>query len=124
MPPWRSTLFLYHGTIGPHADDIRKKVDLQFAKPKRDFGKGFYTTRIRNQARRFAEYTYRSALSDHSQGRSLLDPIVAAVVEFHIDLGALADLDALAFVQATPDWRDFVRYCRQTGRPPRPNNKS
>jgi hypothetical protein len=32
-------------------------------------------------------------------------------------------LETLAFVQPTPDWRDFVTYCRRTGRSHRPNDQ-
>jgi hypothetical protein len=94
---------------------MKKQIELKHAKPRRDFGKGFYTTRVQTQARRFAEYTYRNAQFDYSCGNSLLDPENAALVVLQIDLGALANLDTLAFVQPTADWRDFTRYCRHTG---------
>jgi hypothetical protein len=121
--PWANQrLSLYHGTIGPHADSIQKNIDFSYAKPKRDFGKGFYTTRIYAQARRFAIFKFREALDDHHK-KGAIDPQVAAVVEFEINLVALEDLRTLAFVQPTPDWRDFVAYCRRTGRSHKPNNE-
>jgi Protein of unknown function (DUF3990) len=122
--PWRHYLFLYHGTVAPFADDICKQVNLTHAKPKRDFGRGFYTTRIRQQAHRFAQIAYRNALFDYQQGKSSVDPVAAAIVEFQINLDALAALESLAFVQATEDWRNFTTYCRNTGGFHRSNSKN
>lgn len=121
MPWGNRSLLLYHGTIGPHADAIGRKIDLTVSNPRRDFGRGFYTTRIHDQAMRFAAFKYRDALLDY-QTKGTLDPQSAAVVEFTIHLDALAALDTLAFVQPTPDWRSFVAYCRRTGGSHKPNN--
>lgn len=119
---WSTTsLTLYHGTIGPHADAIGQRIDLNVCKPHRDFGRGFYTTRIHAQAMRFAVFKYRAALFDH-QRKGTIDPEYAAIVEFRIDLSALADLQTLAFVEPTADWRSFTQHCRRTGLSHKPNN--
>jgi hypothetical protein len=119
---WSNTsLVLYHGTIGPYADAISKKIELRACNPNRDFGRGFYTTRIQTQARRFATFKYREALFDH-QKNGTIHPQEAAVVEFEINLASLAGLDALVFVQPIADWRSFIRHCRRTGQSHKPNN--
>jgi hypothetical protein len=67
--PWGSrALTLYHGTVRPYADDIRQN-GIQLAKcgPKSDFGQGFYTTRILEQAMEFANERYRQIAVDHAQ---------------------------------------------------------
>lgn len=127
--PWRNTsLRLYHGTILPyaatiaaHGSGVLNGISLAPCKRRRDFGKGFYTTRILSQARRFAEYKYRFALHDHQTNGSI-DPQAAAVVEFTINLDAISDLKTLAFVQGAADWRSFVNYCRSTGKSHKANN--
>jgi hypothetical protein len=121
MPWGNRTLLLYHGTIEPYANAIQKQIDLAPCEPRRDFGKGFYTTRIRSQARRFAIFKYREALFDH-QTKGTIEPQAAALVEMEIHLDALAALETLAFVQPTADWRSFTAYCRKTGTSHKPNN--
>jgi hypothetical protein len=112
--PWaRRHLSLYHGTIGPFADDIEISVKLAKCAPVSDFGPGFYMTRIYDQAIAFANKRYDDALDEHARFPSTFaDPACAAVVEFSIVLDALGDVATLAFVQPTSDWLEFVRFCR------------
>jgi Protein of unknown function (DUF3990) len=115
--PWGSqALTVYHGTVGPYADDIGggsgRGILLARCLPKTDFGRGFYTTRILDQAVRFANNRYDELHDDFVNGRSAFDPECAAIVAFEVNLDALAVVDTLAFVQPTPDWQAFVSYCR------------
>jgi hypothetical protein len=107
-------LTVYHGTVGAHADDITQNgIRVARCSPKSDFGKGFYTTRIPEQAAEFANERLRQLAGDYAQYPGTYpDPQCAAVLEFTIVLDALGALDTLAFVQPTPDWLDFVKFCR------------
>jgi hypothetical protein len=112
--PWASRrLRLYHGTIGPYADDIQNAVKLTKCAVGSDFGPGFYMTRIYDQAVAFANKRYDDALDSHTRHpANFADPVCAAIVEFTIVLDGLGGLDNLAFVQPTSDWLEFVRFCR------------
>lgn len=59
--PWATrVLTVYHGTVGPYADDIRDNgIQLAKCSAESDFGRGFYTTRILTQAIEFANERYR-----------------------------------------------------------------
>lgn len=116
--PWATRMLtVYHGTVGPYADDIRDNgIKLSKCSPESDFGRGFYTTRILAQAIEFANERFRQIGKDHGRFPSVYpDPQHAAVLEFSINLAALGDLGNLVFVQPTDDWLDFVRYCRVPG---------
>lgn len=117
--PWGAhVMTVYHGTVGPHADDIATNgIQLVKCGPQSDFARGFYTTRIYAQAVEFANERYRQLSKDHSAHPSVFpDPRHAAVIQFEINLDALAGLESLAFVQPLDDWLDFVTYCRVPGR--------
>jgi hypothetical protein len=116
-----SDLVLYHGTVDFHAAAIRDNgIDLGRSAPRGDFSRGFYTTRIRGQAEIFAVSEFRKlALVPALPGRPPpRRPNAAALVEFKVNRNALARLETLAFVQPTPDWRDFITHCA-TGAPHR-----
>lgn len=117
MPWLPRTLTIYHGTVGPYANDIRNN-GIQLAKcgAESDFGRGFYTTRILSQAKTFANERFRHISVDHSAYPSVYpDPQHAAVVEFIVHVDALIGLEAVSFVQPTDDWVEFIRYCRIPG---------
>lgn len=61
---WRNDpLILYHGTLDGHATDLENgKPDLTKCRARRDFGRGFYTTRRLGQAEDFANSRYRKML--------------------------------------------------------------
>jgi hypothetical protein len=109
-------LELYHGTVRPYAQNITNPPGIQLArcKPNTDFGKGFYVTRIFDQAVRYANSKY-SELTDDFGRLGGFDPEAAAVVTLSISLDDLGALETLAFVQPTPDWREFVRHCQLPG---------
>jgi Protein of unknown function (DUF3990) len=111
-PPWTNQdLWLYHGTLLHHAKDILKGVDLARSKPRTDFGRGFYTTTLKRQARAWAW-----TLSLRSPGT------VPAIIQFTVDRNLLSRLDTLWFVRGNFDAADFwslVHHCRGTGGPHR-----
>ena len=52
---WRNQdLILYHGTLSIFSASIRTKVDVRRGKIGTDFGRGFYTTTTKRQARAWA----------------------------------------------------------------------
>lgn len=119
--PWPArALALYHGTIGPYADNIAQKsagrnngIDLRQSTIVTDFGPGFYTTRILAQAVAHANVRYQEYADAHARSPgTIVAPQHAVVIEFGIALDALGALDTLAFVQPAGDWLDFVRFCR------------
>jgi hypothetical protein len=112
-PAWTNPeIILYHGTVGSAAQAICAGVDLSFGEPRRDFGKGFYTTTWERQAREWAQ---RKVISK----RSFEPPVV---VKLTLDRNALSQLSTLAFVRGARDAQDYwkcVSHCRR-GLPHRP----
>jgi Protein of unknown function (DUF3990) len=110
MDQWPMTL--YHGTVGPFSDDIQANgIQLARCSLKTDFAQGFYLTRIYEQAVRYANQRYEEMMDDHHRLGNSFNPVCAAVVHFTIDRDDLGHLETLAFVQPTPDWREFVSHC-------------
>jgi hypothetical protein len=71
--PWpRRLLSVYHGTVGPYADDIRDNgIQLAKCSLESDFDRGFYTTRILGQAIEFANERFRQMTKDHARHPSV-----------------------------------------------------
>src|SRR5260370_36162440 len=103
--PWNNgPLTLYHGTVGPHARNIQANgIRLASCTLKTDFGRGFYTTRIRDHAVIHAQHRYSELLDDYARATQAstagFDPEYPAVIEFLVRRDALGALDTLAFVQ-------------------------
>jgi hypothetical protein len=98
---------LYHGTVHTHAKSIEKKVDLTKSKPNTDFGPGFYTTTVFDQAKAWAFAIWLR------RGQQPNDK--PAVVEFVVGRDRLAGLESLWFVRgdrAADDYWSLVWYCR------------
>lgn len=116
--PWNNgPLTLYHGTVGPHAQNILSTgIRLACCTLDTDFGKGFYTTRIRDHAAIHAQHRYAELLDDFARATQIhqvgFDPEYAAVIEFRVGRDSLGRLDTLAFVQPTADWLEFVLHSR------------
>jgi hypothetical protein len=93
----QAAMTVYHGTVDVYAEDIETNgIKLAKCRTLSDFGRGFYTMRIFEQAVWFANQEYRK----------LIRPSVAlraAVVEFVIALDMLRTMESLAFVQPTSD---------------------
>lgn len=111
MPWTNQDLVVYHGTLDSHATAIRKKgVNVALGRMRSDFGRGFYTTTIEAQARKWAQLMVQ---------RSVVTPApVAAVIRFELARDQLAALDSLWFVRGTTtasDYWDLIGYCRTGG---------
>lgn len=104
-PPWSNQdIILYHGTIDSFAAAIVAKVEVSLGKPHRDFGAGFYTTTIRDQAESWARQ-----IAVTKAGTS------PAMIELTVSRDALAGLQALGFIvgdRHAKDYWSFVHYCR------------
>lgn len=70
------------------------KVSFGFAKDRRDFGRGFYTTTIKEQAEEWAENTSRRYKSG-----------IAYLYEFELSLTGLA---VKIFDTITTEWLEFI----------------
>jgi hypothetical protein len=84
-------LKLYHGSNCDFSN-----VDLSKAKDKRDFGKGFYTTTLQNQAKDWAEVLFARFGGDGK-----------FVYEFEFEIND--ELSIKQFDGITEDWLNFVR---------------
>ncbi len=106
--PWKNQdIHLYHGTVSTHAQNIEKNVDLKKSKPYTDFGPGFYTTTVFDQAKAWA-FTIWIRRGQPPQDKP-------AVVEFIVSRDRLAELESLWFVRgdrAADDYWSLVWYCR------------
>jgi len=105
-PPWTNQrLVLYHGTTEAEAAEVLQSgVRVARGLDDCDFGRGFYTTTVRQQANQWA---WR--LASRTLGAA------PAVLEFEVDRNELSRLDTLSFVRgddrATEFW-SFVVHCR------------
>ena len=88
---------LYHGS-----NCLFEKIDLSKSRDKRDFGKGFYTTTIREQAVSWAE-----AIFDRYGGAGKF------VYEFDFEMNK--DLKAKKFEEANKKWLEFISGNRSIG---------
>ena len=88
-------MILYHGS-----NQVIDKPDLLHSRANVDFGRGFYTTPLREQAEKWAaRYTFRG--QDAVLSRSTLDE------------KALQTAKVLSFDAYTEEWLDFILHCRQ-----------
>ena len=92
----RPLLTLYHGS-----HRAVEKPDVSFSRNNVDFGRGFYTTPVLEQARNWARRFVRS----HGAG----------VLSFYeIDDAALRDgAKILEFTTYSDEWLDFIAACRK-----------
>ena len=108
-------LVLYHGTtniaasaISTPSDSRPHSIDLALCNPKADFGQGFYLTTVLTQAEDWADRQFRYLRKKNNESTR------AVVLRFEVDRNQLASLLGLCFVTdgPSPDYRDFVEYCR------------
>jgi hypothetical protein len=109
--PHRSRhLILWHGCTTSDKDKIEAAgVDPMAGRPNTDFGRGFYTTTIEQQARQWAWTRYYNPKFRRSA------KIQPAVLRFKVDRHKLAKLKWLSFVGGDYDNDDFwslVHHCR------------
>jgi hypothetical protein len=87
-------MILYHGSSA-----IIETPDISFSRNNTDFGKGFYTTPIFDQAKnwslRFKRRTGHSVVS-----------------EYIFDDTALSKISILQFDEYSDEWLDFIAVCR------------
>ena len=84
-------MFLYHGTNVKFSE-----IDFSMSKPKRDFGKGFYTTTIFEQAEKWANNQFARYGGDGK---------FVKVFEYT----PVDNLNILTFKSMSKDWLEFVR---------------
>jgi len=90
-------LILFHGSYLSV-----EKPDISFSRENVDFGKGFYTTPIREQAESWASRFKRK----HGQG---------IISVYEIDMDALpSEVKVLRFDTYSNEWLDFIYACRKT----------
>jgi len=92
-----NTLTLYHGS-----NEVFEIVSLEKSRNRRDFGRGFYTTTIREQAEQWAASLYKRYSGD---GKELY------VFEFEND----PDLKTKTYEGLTLEWLDMVKENRIRG---------
>ena len=90
-------MILYHGT-----NTAFSKIDLSRSKDKRDFGKGFYTTTIYEQAEKWAKNQF---IRFGGEGNFV------KVFEFN----PTKDLKILEFKSMNKEWLEFVKENRIKG---------
>ncbi len=88
---------LYHGS-----NSLFENIELSKSKDKRDFGKGFYTTTIREQAVSWAE-----AVFDRYGGAGKF------IYEFNFETNN--DLNIKKFEKADKEWLEFISSNRSIG---------
>ena len=87
-------MILYHGSY------IKiEKPDLNHSRDNIDFGKGFYTTPILEQAKKWADRFAK-------RGKT------AVVTRYEFDADSLNQLKVLRFDSYSEDWLDFIINCR------------
>lgn len=88
-------MILYHGS-----NQVIDRPDLLHSRANVDFGRGFYTTPLREQAEKLAaRYTFR--------GQD------AVLSRYTLDEKALQTVKVLSFDSYTEEWLDFILHCRQ-----------
>jgi len=85
---------LYHGSYLPVSNP-----DILFSRAEVDFGRGFYTTPIYEQALKWSIRFIR-------RGRS------AIVSEYDFNIIAMQELSVLEFTKYSEDWLDLIANCR------------
>jgi len=115
LSPWSWTnqdLTLYHGTLEHHVKMIKSRVDVTLGNPLTDFGRGFYTTTSRRQARSWAwqlAVDYNVKQSPHTPAAT---PVV---IRYRVSRDDLAGLECLTFVRGdfhAEDYWSLVHHCR------------
>jgi hypothetical protein len=116
--PWRGRRsrysVLYHGCTSDDKNAIQARgVDPSKGRPNTDFGRGFYTTTIRRQARHWAWNRYYAVRAANPK-KTALQPVV---LWFRVDRHELAKLEWVSFGSGDYDNEDFwslVQHCRQS----------
>jgi hypothetical protein len=109
---WRNQdLLLYHGTLNIYSASIKARVEIRKGRKGTDFGRGFYTTTVKRQARAWA---WQLCL-DHNAKSSTSAPAMPEVLVFRASRDELATLDCLMFARGdfhANDYWSLVHHCR------------
>ncbi|MFE8938968.1 RHS repeat-associated core domain-containing protein [Streptomyces sp. NPDC007872] len=107
---------LYHGTTLAAAKSIQANgVDPDFKPRNMDFGTGFYTTNLEDQAKEWAERQARSAAKKGVRG----DGAQPAVIHFRIPKSEFAKFKGKVFTEANDEWAKEVAKFRADSNPPK-----
>jgi hypothetical protein len=87
-------MILYHGSYL-----IIEKPDLSFSRNTLDFGKGFYLTPIKEQAKKWSK-------------RFINIKGLGIVSAFEFDQNVLSSLNSLDFESYSEEWLEFIVSCR------------
>ncbi|PWT77461.1 MAG: hypothetical protein C5B59_03990 [Bacteroidetes bacterium] len=110
---------LYHGTVSLHVKAIQTAINLTAGRINTDFGQGFYTTTVLDQAKAWAW----DQLCRQRAKNPLLPNLKAEVLKFEVERdgpSGLAALESVWFVLGTRDAKDywsFVTNCRHGQKP-------
>ena len=110
-PTWSNgPLTLYHGTLIRHKASLAAGINPALGRSHTDFGIGFYTTTLLDQAKSWAwDAAHKSIAAGDSSARG-------CVLAFTLDRNQAASLHSLAFVRGDRDADDFwslIFHCRQ-----------
>ena len=98
-----STITLYHGTS--YDFDC---IDLQYSRPYKDFGKGFYATADINHARSMAERNVEMRMSKLQLQNLESDVLGKRLYEYRFDMDKASRLLVKEFTEAGREWGLFV----------------
>ena len=104
----KNILTLYHGSTFLFTD-----IDVSKGKAYKDFGMGFYTTKIRSHAVNLALRNKR--IEDMRFSRQIDRKSAAYLYTYALDLSQLQGLTIKEFHSADKDWMQFVLYNRKSG---------
>ena len=111
QPDRSRVVALYHGCTSDDRKNIEKNgIQVNLCRADTDFGRGFYTTTLRRQARQWAWIRYYGP----GVRRKGNQPVI---LRFVVEREALGRLDAIAFVRGDFNSLDFwslVQHCRQS----------
>lgn len=101
-------ILLFHGTISKFQKSfVDNGILLTKAKPRVDFGAGFYTAANESFAKRTA-YNHARKYNNISDN----EKVFPLLLTLELDNDALNELRIRRFTQATPEWLRFVLYNR------------
>lgn len=107
----RTTVF--HGTISKHTISLAHGIDLTISDKYTDFGQGFYVTKDKHQAQRFASRLsklYNDKEQKKQQRNAAYRPnsVRGIVFAYSLDTARLEKLRGYTFLSADDNWRKFV----------------
>jgi len=108
-----SRITVFHGTTSNHTISLAQGIDLSISDKYTDFGQGFYVTKDRHQAQRFASRLsklYNDKEQKKKQRNSTYKPhsVRGVVFAYTLDTARLEKLNGYTFLSADDNWRKFV----------------